>query len=341
MFNQLPIFKQSNFQSRLFAFLLYTTHFEYKKRRHKGKKNYLIALISRTLFNKRNFINCRREGLKQIAITGVCLQPPCECSFGDMEYRISAPPGFTPAVVGSRRTSHDVFISPRKGTFTRNGIYTIEEPIKKAPKRPNAKEYEIIYKAYLELREENGVLRRERQKIQGELEAAKGKVLAVSQENEELNEHLFLQHTENWGQIIRAKDEELKRLNEFIHKMSYDRAEAINNKSVAEMAVDELKSKLRYKTKQVKEVKELEKIQSKAVLLNETEKLRSERNNAIANLKQLEALVEKLKQEASHERRISEERKMVIQEIHKRLTTREKQIEELRKQLAMSRLFNK
>ena len=255
---------------------------------------------------------------------------------------MSVPSGFTPAVVGSRRTSH-VFVSPTKGTFTRNGTYTAtEEPMKKAPKRPNAKEYEIIYKAYLEIREENGGLRRESQKIQGELMEAKGKVLAVSQENEELKKHLFqLQHTENWGQIIRAKDEELKRLNEFIHKMSYDRAEAINNKSVAEMAVDELKSKLRHKTKQVREVKELEKIQSKAVILNETEKLRNERNNAVANLTRLEALVEKLGQEASHEKRISEERKMVIQEIHKRLTTKEKQIEELRKQLAMSRLFNK
>ena len=100
---------------------------------------------------------------------------------------------------------------------------------------------------------------------------AKGKVAALTQENEELKKHLFqLQHTENWGQIIRAKDAELKRLNEFILKMSYDRAEAINNKSVAEMAVDELKSKLRHKTKQVKEVQELEKIQSKAVILYET-----------------------------------------------------------------------
>ena len=122
--------------------------------------------------------------------------------------------------------------------------------------------------------------------------------------------------------------------------MSYDRAEAINNKSVAEMAVDELKSKLRHKTKQVKEVQELEKIQSKAVILFETEKLRNERNYAAANLTRLEALVEKLKQEASHEKR-SEERKMVIQEISKRLTTKEIQIAELHKQLSMSRLFIK
>lgn len=260
-----------------------------------------------------------------------------------MEYRVSAPASiFTPAVVGgSRRTSH-IFTSPTKGTFTRNGIYTIEEPVKKAAKRPKAKEYEIIYKAYLEIREENGVLRRENQKIEVDLMEAKGKVLALSQENEELKERLFqLQHTENWGQIIREKDEELKRLNEFIHKMSYDRAEAINNKSVAEMAVGDLKSKLRNKTREIKEVKELEKIQSKAIILNETEKLRNERDIAVANLTRLEALVEKLKQEASHEKRISEERKMVIQEIHKRLTTKEKQIEDLRKQLAMSRLFNK
>lgn len=32
---------------------------------------------------------------------------------------------------------------------------------------------------------------------------------------------------------------------------------------------------------------------------------------------------------------------MVIQELHKRLTNKDKHVEELRKQLAMSRLFNK
>lgn len=264
--------------------------------------------------------------------------------FANMEYRISAPSrftGLTPAVAGSRRTSH-ICLAPTKGTFTRNGIYAIEEPIKKAPKRPKAKEYEIIYKAYLEIREENGILRREGQHTRDELLQSKSNVLALSQENEELKEQISqLQYCENWGHIIRGKDDELKRLKESIHKMSYDRAEAINNKSVAELAVDELKLKLRNKGKEVKEAKELEKIQSKAKILNETEKLRNERNNAVANLTRLEAVVEKLRQEASHEKRISEERKMVIQEIHKRLTTKEKHIEELRKQLAMSRLFNK
>lgn len=230
----------------------HTPHFEYNKRRHKRQQNYLTTLILRcTVFNKRNFINCQKDRFKQRVITDVCLQLQSDCSFGDMEYRASAPSGFTPAAVDSGRTSH-VFNSPTKGTFTRNGIYTIEEPIKKAPKRLNAKKYEIIYKAYLEIREENSVLRGKRQKIHGELMEAKEA------------------KAENWGQIIRAKDAELKRLNEFILKMSYDRAEAINNKSVAEMTVDELKSKLRYKTKQVKEVQELEKIQSKAVILYET-----------------------------------------------------------------------
>lgn len=259
-----------------------------------------------------------------------------------MEYRVSAASRFTPAIAGSRRTSH-IYLTPTKGTFTRNGIYAIEEPpIKRAPKRPKAKEYELIYKAYLEIREENGVLRREGQKAREELMESKDKELALSQENEELKEQIFqLQHTLNWGQIIRGKDEELKRLKEFIHKMSYDRAEAINNKSMAELTVGELKSKLRHKDKEVKEVKELEKIQSKAKILNETERLRNERNNAIANLTRLEAVVEKLRQEASHEKRISEERKMVIQEIHKRLSTKEQKNEDLRKQLAMSRLFSK
>ena len=97
-------------------------------------------------------------------------------------------------------------------------------------------------------------------------------------------------------------------------------AEAINNKSVSEQAVGDLKSKLRSKDREVKEAKELERIQSRAKILNETEKLRNERNNAVASLTQLEALVEKLRQETSDVTKISEERKMVIQELHKGLT---------------------
>ncbi|XP_027051545.1 uncharacterized protein LOC113678832 [Pocillopora damicornis] len=265
-------------------------------------------------------------------------------AFANMEFRVSAPSrftGLTPAVAGSRRTSH-IFIAPTKGTFTRNGIYAVEEPIKRAPKRPKAKDYEIIYKAYLEIREENGALRHEGQQLRDELLQTKSKLLVLSQENEELKAQISqLPFPENWGQVIRGKDEELKRLKESIHKMSYDRAEAINNKSVAELAVDELKLKLRNKVKEVKDAKELEKVQSKAKILNETEKLRNERNIAVANLTRLEVVVDKLRQEAGHEKRISEERKMVIQEIHKRLTSKEKHVDDLRKQLALSRLFSK
>ena len=194
----------------------------------------------------------------------------------------------------------------------------------------------------MEIREESSVLRKENQKLKDDLLDAKGKTLSLSRENEELKEELsVLRETANWGHIIREKDEELKRLQEFIRKMTYDKAEAINNKSVAEQAVGNLKSKLRSKDREVKEAKELERIHSRAKILNETEKLRNERNNAVASLTQLEALVEKLRQETSHVTKISEERKMVIQELHKRLTNKDKHVEELRKQLAMSRLFNK
>ena len=194
----------------------------------------------------------------------------------------------------------------------------------------------------MEIREESSVLRKENQKLKDDLLDVKGKTLSLSRENEELKEELsVLRETANWGHIIREKDEELKRLQEFIRKMTYDKAEAINNKSVAEQAVGDLRSKLRSKDREVKETKELERIQSRAKILNETEKLRNERNNAVASLTQLEALVEKLRQETSHVTKISEERKMVIQELHKRLTNKEKHVEELRKQLAMSRLFNK
>ena len=259
-----------------------------------------------------------------------------------MEYRVPAPPTFTPAnLVTSRRTSN-LLTAPTKGTFTRSGIYTIEEPKKKLPKRPNAKEYEIIHKAYLEIREEHAVLQRKNQKLNEEVLDTRGKALALSQENEEMKEQLLqLRQTADWGQIIRGKDEELKRLQEVIRKMSYDKAEAINNKSVAEQAVGELKSKLRRKSREVQEVKELEKIQSKAKILNQTEMLRSQRDNAIGNLTQLEALVETFRQETSNVSRISEERKMVIQELHKRLTSKDKQVEELRKQLVVSRHFSK
>lgn len=51
-----------------------------------------------------------------------------------------------------------VFILLIKGIFIGNGIYIIEEFIKKVFKWLNVKEYEIMYKVYLEIREENDVL---------------------------------------------------------------------------------------------------------------------------------------------------------------------------------------
>lgn len=90
----------------------------------------------------------------------------------------------------------------------------------------------------MEIREESGVLRSENQKLKDDLLDAKGKTLSLSRENEELKEELsVLRETANWGHIIREKDEELKRLQEFIRKMTYDKAKAINNKSVSEQAV--------------------------------------------------------------------------------------------------------
>ena len=138
-----------------------------------------------------------------------------------MKYRVSGLSQFTPGFNLSRRTSHIYTAPTNKGTFTRTGIYTIEEPRKKILKRPKAKEYEIIYKAYLEIREESSVLRKDNQKLKDDLLDAKGKTLSLSRENEELKEELsVLRETANWGHFIREKDEELKRLQEFIRKMT-------------------------------------------------------------------------------------------------------------------------
>ncbi|XP_068756511.1 uncharacterized protein PF3D7_1120000-like [Montipora capricornis] len=242
---------------------------------------------------------------------------------------------------GSRRISH-VPPSTTKEAFTGNSVYSIEKATRKGSKQSKDKESEIFYKAFLEIQEESGVLRRENQKLHGALLKARGEVQALSQENEKLKEGLSqLQQTKDWGNIIRGKDEEVKRLHVFIRKMSFDKTQAINNASLAKETVGKLKSKLRNKKREVKEVKELEKVQSKARILNETEKLRSERNNAVANLTLLEASVAKLRQETSNFAKVSEERKMVIQELHKRLSAKDRQVGELRKQLVMSRFLNK
>lgn len=73
----------------------------------------------------------------------------------------------------------------------------------------------------MEIREESSVLRKENQKLKDDLLDAKGKTLSLSRENEELKEELsVLRETANWGHIIREKNEELKRLQEFIRKMT-------------------------------------------------------------------------------------------------------------------------
>lgn len=66
--------------------------------------------------------------------------------------------GLILVVVGLWRISY-IFIVLIKGMFIRNGIYVVEELIKRVLKWLKVKDYEIIYKVYLEIREENGVLR--------------------------------------------------------------------------------------------------------------------------------------------------------------------------------------
>lgn len=68
--------------------------------------------------------------------------------------------GLILVVVGLWRISY-IFIVLIKGMFIRNGIYVVEELIKRVLKWLKVKDYEIIYKVYLEIREENGVLRYE------------------------------------------------------------------------------------------------------------------------------------------------------------------------------------
>ena len=261
-----------------------------------------------------------------------------------MDHEVSIGPSTKlPAVAcaASIRTSH-VPVAPTKGLFTSSTIYTIEEPKKKISKRTKAKQCRTIHKALSAIQEESYVLRRENHTLNRALKEAREKTEAFSHENEELKKELcLLRQNADWGNIIRGKDEELKKLNGFISKMSFDKAEALNNKSLAEQTVGKLKSKLRNKSEEVKQAKEMEKIQSKAKILAETEKLRSERDNAAANLNHLEALVTKLRRETSSVAKVSEQRKMAIQELHKRLSAKDKQVAELRKQLAMSRLFNK
>lgn len=245
-----------------------------------------------------------------------------------------------PAVVcaASMRSSH-VSVAPKQGLFTSNTIYTIEEPKNKLSKRAKAKQCRTTHKTLSEIQEESYVLRRENHKLDRALKEATEKTEAFGHQNEELQKELYLlRQNADWGKIIRGKDEEVKKLNGFIRKMSFDKAEALNGKSMAEQTVGKLKSKLRNKSEEMKQAKEMERIQSKERILVETEKLRSERDNAVANLNHLEALVTKLRQERSSFAKVNEERKMAIQELQKRLSTKDKQVAELRKQLAMSRL---
>ena len=239
--------------------------------------------------------------------------------------------------------SHAVRLSPTKGVITRNGIYTIgEHGPTRLPRRPRGRDYEILNKAFIELSEESDAVKKERDHYHKQLLSLKEQYLSLSSDHQQLKEkYEQLQHLEEWGQIIRGKDEELRRLHEYIRKMSFDRTHALNHKTVADVTIDELKSKLRKKDKEVKDIKAQEKVQIKAKVLGETEKLRNERDLALANLYRQEQLAEKYRIEVGQIQKISEERKMVIQEIQKKITSKEKHIEELRKQLIMARLFNK
>ena len=248
----------------------------------------------------------------------------------------------------SRRTSKEqTFFSESvpgaTGFLATDGSFAFRNAVRKGRfKRINPKEYELLLQSCAELKQENASLLFEKDSLQSQILDVKTQYLSLQKEYEALEERFELvKNREEWGKMVRSKDIELQRSKEVIRKMHHDRDFAISRKTEAEAEILDLKCKLKKKEEEIKNIRFVEKVQSKAKVLGETERLRSELNEALANLQQQERLLENMKRDTRSVTKVNEERKLAVQELQKRLSNKDKQIEELKKQLVIARLFTK
>lgn len=231
-------------------------------------------------------------------------------------------------------------ISPTRGVIQGSRILTMDSRKKSRRKarKPNQKEYDDLLQALNQSKVEIHDLQNQNIRLQTLVLESKNELGLRTQQYKELYERYeMLSHLEKWGEVIREKNREIQRLQDGIKKMSTDRIGALNEKVSAEEVINGLRSKLRGKNREINDIKAAEKITNKALVLSETETLRNERDMALGKLSQRDALIEQLKQQIRSIQQESYQRKLSIQELQRRTSIKEKQVDDLRRSSVISK----
>ncbi|EDO46651.1 predicted protein [Nematostella vectensis] len=222
----------------------------------------------------------------------------------------------------------DTFMLSRKGKRNNKAISKVKP-----------KQYLALLQNFTDLKVEFLNLEDEKHKLENALLRSEDKYAKLSQEHEQLKEkYSELEHLEDWGRIIREKNAEIRRLNEVLKKLRTDRVEALNEKTTAKAAIGELKCRLKQKRKEVQDVRLMEQTQSKARILSETERYRTERDNAKAKLIEYEILVEKLQVEIQRQRRERDFKGTELQQMRRKYSSKEKQADDLKRNMAVFKM---
>ena len=99
------------------------------------------------------------------------------------------------------------------------------------------------------------------------------------------------------AKMLREKDQEIARLREIIRKASLDRENATCANAHSRMRITELRTKLSNQQRHVEHVTTVERLRCKEKVMNETERLRHDRDDARVQLERYEKLVWQLRKQ--------------------------------------------
>lgn len=219
-------------------------------------------------------------------------------------------------------------ISTTRGFIRGNKIVTISDSrvTNRRWGKKGQKEFDDLMKSYNESKAQNSQLENQNMRLRTLILESQNQFNVLQKQYDELSErYTMLEHLEKWGDIIRQKNNEIKRQQEHIQKILTDRTEAMNEKQVTEEALHGLKSKLRKKNREIVDIKAAERINKKAVLLGETETLRNERDVAHGKVAQRDVVIDRLKLQLKQAKEDLLQKSMAIQDTTRRQSIRDRQ----------------
>jgi len=226
---------------------------------------------------------------------------------------------------------------PPQSSRTTTSFPSLSRKSKNAPLSPAYEEKpttsitreSTVLRMYSDLKQKNSELEKQRDEALRELEEIRTRIDQLAHHNSRLQKDF----SNDWGKVIRKKDEEIRRCKEEIRKLESDRSGVMVQKTIVETNLIDLKGRLKEKSEKIAGIKQIQKIQCKSKLISDTERIRNERNEALASLDQREKLVTSMKLQLLQLNKLNEQRTKQLEVMQKKMSSKEKYVKELEKQL--------